>query len=219
MESQARKFGLEIKTGWIEKIRFEDKEKVLTFNNGSEISAKAIIISTGADPKKLNVDGEEKFRGKGVSYCATCDGAFFQNKRVAVIGGGNSAVMEAIFLTRFAEEVFIVHRRDKLRATKINQEKAFSERKINFIWDSVVEKIEGTDTVTGIRLKNLKSGVSESLHIDGVFIYIGSSPNTEFIHGLVELDNNGFIITDEKWPLRYLVYMPPEMSDQKASDR
>jgi len=165
------------------------------------------------------VDGEEKFRGKGVSYCATCDGAFFQNKRVAVIGGGNSAVMEAIFLTRFAEEVFIVHRRDKLRATKINQEKAFSERKINFIWDSVVEKIEGTDTVTGIRLKNLKSGVSESLHIDGVFIYIGSSPNTEFIHGLVELDNNGFIITDEKWPLRYLVYMPPEMSDQKASDR
>ena len=198
MEKQARRFGLDLRTGSIDDIRINGKEKVLISDNGTEISTKAVIIATGSDPKKLNVEGEERLRGKGVSYCATCDGAFFRDKKVAVIGGGNSALQEAIFLTRFAEEIFIVHRRDKLRATRINQEKAFSESKIKFIWDSVVEKIEGNETLSSIRLKNLRSKESENLRVDGIFIYIGSSPNTEFLRGLVKLDYYRFIITDEK---------------------
>ncbi|MEK6692251.1 MAG: thioredoxin-disulfide reductase [Nitrospirota bacterium] len=198
MEKQARRFGLDLRTGSIDDIRINGKEKVLISDNGTEISTKAVIIATGSDPKKLNVEGEERLRGKGVSYCATCDGAFFRDKKVAVIGGGNSALQEAIFLTRFAEEIFIVHRRDTLRATKINQEKAFSESKIKFIWDSVVEKIEGNETLSSIRLKNLRSKESENLRVDGIFIYIGSSPNTEFLRGLVKLDYYRFIITDEK---------------------
>ncbi len=198
MEKQARRFGLDLRTGSIDNISINGKEKVLISDNGTEISTKAVIIATGSAPKKLNVEGEERLRGKGVSYCATCDGAFFRDKKVAVIGGGNSAVQEAIFLTRFAEEIFVVHRRDKLRATKINQEKAFSESKIKFIWDSVVEKIEGNETLRSIRLKNLRSKESENLRVDGIFIYIGSNPNTEFLRGLLKLDYYRFIITDEK---------------------
>lgn len=198
MDRQARKFGLRVQMGKVEKIRFEGKQKVLLMEDNFEIWTKAIIITTGAESKKLNVDGEERFRGRGVSYCATCDGAFFRGKKIAVIGGGNSAVQEAIFLTRFAEKVFIVHRRDKLRAINIYQERAFAENKIKFIWDSVVEQIEGDDTVNSIRIKNLKTAKSEVLPVNGVFIYIGYSPNTEFLHGLVDLDSNGFIITDER---------------------
>jgi thioredoxin reductase (NADPH) len=198
MEKQARRFGLDLRMGSIDHISINGKEKVLISDNGTEISTKAVVIATGSAPKKLNAEGEERLRGKGVSYCATCDGAFFRDKKVAVIGGGNSALQEAIFLTRFAEEIFIVHRRDTLRATKINQEKAFSESKIKFIWDSVVEKIEGKDTVNSIRLKNIKNGQSDTLHVDGIFIYIGSNPNTEFLRGLVKLDYYRFIITDEK---------------------
>lgn len=197
MKEQAERFGLEIRTGRVDKVRLDGKEKVIVIDDGSEIRTKAIIIATGAETKKLGIDGEEKFRGRGVSYCATCDGAFFRNKKVAVIGGGNSALEEALFLTRFAEEVFIIHRRDKLRAEKIYQEKAHSNSKIKIIWDSVLEKIEGNDSVNRIRIKNLKSKQSELLSVNGVFIYIGSSPNTGFLLGLVELDMNGFIITDE----------------------
>jgi thioredoxin reductase (NADPH) len=198
MERQARKFGLEFSSGRVEEIRLDDNEKVLITDDGLEIRTKALIIATGVEPKSLKVDGEERFRGRGVSYCATCDGAFFRDKKIAVIGGGDSALEEALFLTRFAEEIFIIHRRDKLRATRILQERAFEESKIKFIWDSFVEKIEGDDTVNKIVIRNLKNDKTEFLSVSGVFIYIGSNSNTEFLRGLVNLDSNGFIITDEK---------------------
>lgn len=198
MERQARKFGLEFSSGRVEEIRLDDNEKVLITDDGLEIRTKALIIATGVEPKSLKVDGEERFRGRGVSYCATCDGAFFRDKKIAVIGGGDSALEEALFLTRFAEEIFIIHRRDKLRATRILQERAFEESKIKFIWDSFVEKIEGDDTVNKIVIRNLKNDKTEFFSVSGVFIYIGSNTNTEFLRGLVNLDSNGFIITDEK---------------------
>lgn len=198
MERQARKFGLEFSSGRVEEIRLDDNEKVLITDDGLEIRTKALIIATGVEPKSLKVDGEERFRGRGVSYCATCDGAFFRDKKIAVIGGGDSALEEALFLTRFAEEIFIIHRRDKLRATRILQERAFEESKIKFIWDSFVEKIEGDDTVNKIVIRNLKNDKTEFFSVSGVFIYIGSNSNTEFLRGLVNLDSNGFIITDEK---------------------
>ena len=198
MERQARKFGLEFSSGRVEEIRLDDNEKVLIIVDGLEIRTKALIIATGVEPKSLKVDGEERFRGRGVSYCATCDGAFFRDKKIAVIGGGDSALEEALFLTRFAEEIFIIHRRDKLRATRILQERAFEESKIKFIWDSFVEKIEGDDTVNKIVIRNLKNDKTEFFSVSGVFIYIGSNSNTEFLRGLVNLDSNGFIITDEK---------------------
>lgn len=198
MERQARKFGLEFMTGRVEEIRLDDNEKVLITDDGLEIRTKALIIATGVEPKSLKVDGEERFRGRGVSYCATCDGAFFRDKKIAVIGGGDSALEEALFLTRFAEEIFIIHRRDKLRATRILQERAFEESKIKFIWDSFVEKIEGDDTVNKIVIRNLKNDKTEFFSVSGVFIYIGSNSNTEFLRGLVNLDSNGFIITDGK---------------------
>lgn len=198
MERQARKFGLEFSSGRVEEIRLDDNEKVLITDDGLEIRTKALIIATGVEPKSLKVDGEERFRGRGVSYCATCDGAFFRDKKIAVIGGGDSALEEALFLTRFAEEIFIIHRRDKLRATRILQERAFEESKIKFIWDSFVEKIEGDDTVNKIVIRNLKNDKTEFFSVSGVFIYIGSNSNTEFLRGLVNLDSNGFIITDGK---------------------
>lgn len=198
MEKQAKKFGLEVRIGRIEKIVSNDKEKLLATDDGSEISTKVIIIATGAEPKKLYVDDEDRLRGRGVSYCATCDGAFFRNKKIAVIGGGDSALEEALFLTRFAEKVFIVHRRDKFRATKIYQDRVLAESKIRLILDSVIEKIEGDEIVHGIRVRNLKSNKSEVIPVSGVFIYIGNHPNTEFLNGLVNLDSYGFIITDGK---------------------
>jgi thioredoxin reductase (NADPH) len=198
MEEQSKRFGLEIQRIKAERIRVDGKERCLVTEDGSEIWTRVIIIATGVATKKLNVEGEDGLRGRGVSYCATCDGALFRGKKVAVIGGGNSAVQEAIFLTRFANEVFIVHRRDTLRATKIYQERAFANSKIKFIWDSVVERIEGDDTVNAVRVKNLKTDQSEILPVNGVFIYVGSTPNTEFLRGLLDLDMAGFIITDKR---------------------
>jgi thioredoxin reductase (NADPH) len=142
------------------------------------------------------VPGEVEFTGKGVSYCATCDGAFFRDLPVAVVGGGNAAITEALHLTRFATKVSVIHRRDQLRATPILQEKAFSEPKIDFLWDSVVQKIEGKDLVNRIRLRNVKTGKESSLDVAGVFVSIGFTPNTEYLKGVVPLDKTGAIITD-----------------------
>lgn len=162
-----------------------------------EISAKTVIIATGAKPMKLGVKGEQEFTGKGVSYCAVCDGAFYKDKIVAVVGGGNSAVEEAMYLTKFALKVYIIHRRNELRADKIIQERAFLNPKIEFIWDSVVEEINGKNNVQSISIRNLKTNNTEMMHVDGVFPYIGITPNVDYINGQIEQDSKGFIVTDE----------------------
>lgn len=193
MAEQAQKLGLEIVWGGAAKVQSGSVTV-----DGKAYPAKAIIIATGTDPAKLGVPGEEEFRGRGVSYCATCDGAFYQNKDVMVVGGGNSAVEEALFLTRYAKQVSIVHRRDELRAEKIVAEQACGHPKIYFHWHSVVEEIKGEKTVGKVVLKDVQTGKKRTVPTDGVFVYIGSHPNTKPVKGVVKLDERGFIIADEK---------------------
>ncbi len=145
----------------------------------------------------LGIKGEQEFHGRGVSYCATCDGAFFRDKKVAVIGGGNAAVEEAIFLTKFASKVYLIHRRDKLRAAKIAQKKAFDNPKIEFVWNSVLEEIKGSQTVEKVIIKNVKTGESSELSVDGVFVFIGTQANSDLLKGLVDLDERGYVIAGE----------------------
>jgi thioredoxin reductase (NADPH) len=198
MQAQATKFGLEIIQDTVKRISISDnKIKEIHLESGKTLSARAVIIATGANPRPLKVEGEDKFRGRGVSYCATCDGAFFKDEKIAVVGGGNSAIQEAIFLTKFAQKVYVIHRRDALRAVRILQERAFANPKIEFIWNSVVEKIIGDSTVKGVEIRNVKTGERSVLDVQGVFIYIGYIPNTEFITGLANLDEQNYIITDE----------------------
>ncbi|MEE3349545.1 MAG: thioredoxin-disulfide reductase [Candidatus Gastranaerophilaceae bacterium] len=163
----------------------------------SEFRAKTIIIATGAQPMKLGVPGEKEFVGRGVSYCAVCDGAFYRDKVVAVVGGGNAAVEEAMYLTKFASKVYLIHRRNELRADKIVQERAFKNEKLEFVWDTVVEEIKGEDLVHAAVIKNVKSGKVSELSINGIFPYIGMTPNVELFNGQLEQDARGFIVTDE----------------------
>lgn len=163
----------------------------------AEFRANTVIIATGAKPMKLGVAGEEEFVGRGVSYCAVCDGAFYKDKVVAVVGGGNSAVEEAMYLTKFASKVYLIHRRDELRADKIVQERAFKNDKLEIVWDSVVTEIKGDNLVKTAVLKNVKTNESQDLSVDGVFPYIGITPNVDYINGQIEQDKAGFIITDE----------------------
>ena len=198
MEQQATRFGLEITQGTVTRISFNGNIKKVKLEDGQEIESKSVILASGGHPRKLKIEGEDEFRGKGVSYCATCDGAFFKGAKIAVIGGGDSAVQEGLFLTKFAEVVYIVHRRDNLRAEKILQDRALSDPKVKLVWDSVPEKIEGDEKgVTSLLVKNVKTGDLTSLEVEGVFIYIGFDPNTEFLAGTANLDENNYIITDE----------------------
>lgn len=162
-----------------------------------EFNAKTVIIATGAKPMKLGVKGEKEFVGRGVSYCAVCDGAFYKDKVVAVVGGGNAAVEEAIYLTRFASKVYLIHRRDELRADKIVQCRAFENPKLEFVFDSVVKEIVGEDCVKSLVLENVKSKELTNLSVDGVFPYIGISPNVDNFSGQITQDSKGFILTDD----------------------
>ena len=194
---QADKFGLKIETNEVLSLDCEKKIKKITLSN-KEIYAHTVIIATGASPRGLNIPGEKVFLGKGVSFCATCDGPFFNNSIVAAVGGGDTAVQESIFLTKFAKKVYLIHRRDQLRATKILQERAFANDKIEIIWDSVVTDIKGGLTnVDKITVKNVKTSEIKDLEVDGCFIWVGIQPNTKFLEGVVEFDKNGFIITDQ----------------------
>ncbi len=163
---------------------------------GSDYRALSVIVATGANWRKVGVPGEDAFIGKGVSYCATCDGPFYRNKEALVIGGGDTAIQEALFLTRFAQKVTVIHRRNRLRATKILQERAFANDKIGFIWDSVVEAITGKDFVEGAKVKNLRTGELRNIPADGVFVFVGLTPNTGILRGITELDKNGYVIAD-----------------------
>lgn len=170
--------------------------KVKTYSN--EYFAKTIILSTGASSNKMNVAGEKEFIGRGVSYCATCDGWFFKEKKVAVIGGGDSALEEAIFLTRFATSVTIIHRRDALRAGAILQNRAKENPKIHFVWDTVVTEIKGVDGVEALRLQNVKDGMESEMQVNGVFVFIGHTPNTDLFKGQIDLDEKGFVVVDNR---------------------
>jgi len=163
----------------------------------AEFKAKTVIIATGAKPMKLGVPGEKEFVGRGVSYCAVCDAAFYKDKVVAVVGGGNSAVEEAMYLTKFASKVYLIHRRDELRADKIIQERAFKNEKLEIVWDSVVCEIKGDNLVDTIILKNVKTETTNELSVNGIFPYIGITPNVEHINGQIAQDKGGFILTDE----------------------
>ncbi|WP_407637335.1 thioredoxin-disulfide reductase [Desulfofundulus thermocisternus] len=195
MEAQARRFGLEILNSNVETLQKENLSFIIKTED-TELLTRTVIIATGAQPQRLNVKGEETFHGRGVSYCATCDGAFFKDKHVAVVGGGDAAVEEAMFLTRFAQKVFIIHRRGELRATKIVQERARQNPRLEFIWHSIVEEITGNETVNGVRIKDVRTGQARELAVDGVFIYIGYIPNSSLVKELVKLDEQGYIITD-----------------------
>ena len=197
MKKQAEKFGLKILSHEVSHVNFTGTEKILELNNGS-IAARSVILATGAQPRKLGIDGEGFLTGKGVSYCGTCDGPFYRDAVVAVIGGGDTALEEAIFLTRFAREVHVIHRRDQLRGTKILQERAFANEKIRFIWDSVPVRIEGLTGVEKLSLKNVKTGEESILQLEGVFIFVGTRPVTEFLNGAVDLDDQGFIKVNRK---------------------
>jgi thioredoxin reductase (NADPH) len=195
-EEHAQKFGLESRN-MVDVTAIEDKGKTkLVKTTDGDIETKAVIIASGTTPRKLGVKGELNFTGRGVSYCATCDGFFFRDKVAVVVGGGDSAITEAIFLTKMVKKVYVVHRRDELRAEKINQEHAFKNPKIEFVWDSVVEGIAGSQIVEKVIIRNVKTGESSDLKTDGVFIYIGLDPNTGFAD--VEKDEWGFIIANDR---------------------
>ena len=197
MEKQATRFGLEITQGSVITITIDNGIRKVVLEDNKQYEAKVIIIATGSNPRPLKISGEDEFRGRGVSYCATCDGAFFRDVKLAVIGGGDSAVEEGLFLTKFAEVVYIIHRRDQLRAAKVVQERAWANEKIKFIWDSVPESIEGdTSGVQSINIKNLKTGEQSKLDVKGIFIYIGYNPNTLFLQKLVKLNESNYIIAD-----------------------
>ncbi|MBW1679229.1 MAG: thioredoxin-disulfide reductase [Deltaproteobacteria bacterium] len=195
METQARKFGLVIKTGDVSGLRVEGDIKRVILEEGDYFS-RVIIVATGASPNRLGVEGEERLIGRGISFCGTCDGFFFKDMDVIVVGGGDTAMEEALFLTRFVRKVTVVHRRDALRATKILQERAFKNDKIEFIWDTVIEKIEGEKAVERVILKNVKTGEILAQKTAGVLIFVGTKPNTRFLQGTVDLDEQGFILTD-----------------------
>lgn len=194
----AREFGVKFANEEVMQIDLQGDVKKVKTDLNNEYTAKVVVVATGSNPRKLGVPGEEEFTNRGVSYCAVCDGSFFKGKEVIVIGGGDSAVEEGIYLSKIASKVRIIHRRDKLRAQKIIQDRAFKIPNIEFIWDTVVTEIGGKDSVEYVTLKNVKSGETSKLETSGVFIYVGLVPNSELVKENVNVDQNGFILTDER---------------------
>jgi thioredoxin reductase (NADPH) len=192
MEEHVNKFDLEIKFADVRQIKDGGNVKTVVTSD-SEFETKTVIVATGTRPKKLGVPGEDEFTGRGVSTCATCDGFFFTGKDVALIGGGDSAIVEAIFLTKMVNKVYVIHRRDELRAEKINQDRAFKNPKIEFVWNSNLQSIEGTDTVEKVIVKNKLTDEITEIQVGGVFMYVGVEPGTDFVEA--DKDVNGFIIT------------------------
>ena len=192
MEEHAKKFDLEIKFADVRQIKDGGEVKTVVTSDG-EFDTKSIIVATGTRPKKLGVPGEDEFTGKGVSTCATCDGFFFTGKDVALVGGGDSAIVEAIFLTKMVNKVYVIHRRDELRAEKINQERALKNPKIEFVWNSNLQSIEGTDTVEKVIVKNKLTEKVTEIPVSGVFMYVGVEPGTDFVEA--DKDGKSFLIT------------------------
>lgn len=196
MKAQAERFGLPILLGEAARLDVSEPVKKVLLADGKVIEGRVLILATGATWNTIGVPGEAELTGKGVSYCATCDGPFFRDAVTAVVGGGDSAVQEAAFLTRFAKKVIVIHRRDRLRATKIVQERAMANEKIEFLWDTIVTEIQGEGKVERVGLKNVKTGETSSLPVDGVFVFVGMVPNTHFVGDEIEKDARGFIVTN-----------------------
>ena len=198
MQQQAENFGTEFRMQTVTEVNFRSHPFLLKTHE-AEYHAKSVVICTGSSPRKLGIPGELEYVGTGISYCATCDGFFFQDRPIVVVGGGDAAIEEALFLTRFASEIHLVHRRDRLRASQVLQERALKSDKIKFIWDTVPEEIVGEDGkgVTGIRLRNVKTNEEVVHPTDGVFIFIGHLPNTDIYQGQIEMDEKNYIITDK----------------------
>jgi thioredoxin reductase (NADPH) len=196
MLRQAESYGLE--THYVAATGLEQADgKWVVRTDEEEFVAKAVIIAAGADYNRLGVPGEERLTGRGVSYCATCDAAFFKDEEVAVVGGGDAAMDEGLFTSRYASKVYVVHRRDQLRASRILQERAFANPKMHFIWNTVVTEILGEEAVEGARLRNVVTGEESVLPVKAVFIFIGHHPNTDWLRGLVPMDNGGHIVVNE----------------------
>ena len=197
MKTQAERFGLRIQNEEVVGLELSQEKKTVITHNG-EMETKALILACGATPRQLGIEGERPFVGKGVSYCATCDGPFYRDQDVAVIGGGDTAAEEAIFLTRFASRIYLCHRRDRLRAIKLLQDRVMAEEKIEIVWDTIPLKILGENGVEGIELKNVKTGNIFRKEVHGVFVFVGTLPNTDVAKGKVELDENEFVKTNNE---------------------
>jgi thioredoxin reductase (NADPH) len=196
MQKQAERFGTRIEMDIVTAVDLSERPfKVETY--GGEYETQALVVASGASPRKLGVAGEAELSGRGVSYCATCDGFFYMGKEIVMVGGGDAAIEEAIFLTRFAAKVTVIHRRDQLRAEKLLQERAFRNEKIEFLWDTIVTEIVGEDFVTGVQVRNVKTGEEYLFPIQGVFVAVGYIPNTDFLGGQLELNDAGYIVTDD----------------------
>jgi len=199
MTNHAKKFGLEVISDEVTEVKSEgETRKVAVGASGVDYVGKQMVVATGGSAVKLDVPGEEEFSGKGVSYCAICDGAFFKNEIIAVVGGGDAAVEEAMFLTKFGSKVILIHRRDKLRAQKVIQDRAFKNPKLEYIWDSVVEEIKGDNKVRSLVLKNVKTGETSDLDVGAVFVFIGFYPNTYMLPDDIKKNEQGYLITDYK---------------------
>ncbi|MFP4194330.1 MAG: thioredoxin-disulfide reductase [Desulfobacterales bacterium] len=198
ISEQAQRFGAEIVTEEVLGTDFSGPVKKLRLSGG-DVEAGAVIIATGASPRKLGIPGEDRYYGQGVSTCATCDAPFFKDAIVAAVGGGDTAVQESLFLSKFAGKVYLMHRREELRATRILQERVFENEKVEILWNSVPLEIKGGDAgVESVRLKNVKSGEQSDLPVSGCFIWVGITPNTAFLEGALSLDENGFIVADQQ---------------------
>ncbi len=199
MQKQAEHFGARFEYDEVVEVDFSKGSPFYIKTYGKECLADGVVVTAGASPRHLGVPGEEAFIGRGVSYCGTCDGFFFRGKDVVVIGGGDSAIEEGLFLTRFANKVEVIHRRDELRAGTALQKRAFANPKISFVWDTVIEEIQGNGVVQGVQTKNLKTGEAKKMDTDGVFIFIGHYPNSKFLVGQLAMDEEGYVITDERY--------------------
>jgi thioredoxin reductase (NADPH) len=198
MRDQAERFGVEIRSAEVIGLKPGTPHHTVVLEGGEEIVGRTIIIASGAQPRRAGFPGEVQFTGKGVGYCATCDGALYRDETIAVVGGGDTALQDAVFLTRFAKKVYVIHRRDQFRGAKLYQEKVFSNDKIEVIWDTVVTQIKGDKNVTGARLKNVKTGQESNLAVTGVFVFVGIQPITGWLgRDLLDMDEFGFIKTDD----------------------
>jgi thioredoxin reductase (NADPH) len=198
MQKHAEHFGASVLIDEVTEVDFTTGSPFKVKTHGEEYEADSVIVAVGASPKRLGIPGEEEFIGRGVSFCATCDGFFFRDKQVLVVGGGDSAMEEGIFLTKFANRVRVIHRRDELRAGETLKKRAFANDKIEFIWDTVLEEISGNGKVEKVIARNVKSGETKDLETDGVFIFIGHYPNSDLFKGQLEMDETGYLITDER---------------------
>ncbi len=197
MKEQAEKFGAEMREiEGVSELRADPQGGYVVVTDREELRARAVILAPGVEPRRSGIPGEAEFIGRGVSWCATCDGALYRGRTVAVIGGGDSAVEEGMFLTKFAEKVYLVHRRDELRAAPIAQERAFANPRFEFVWDSIPKRIDGSEMVEDLEVENVKTGERRKLPVNGVFMYIGQIPNTAWLKGTVDIDEYGYIVTD-----------------------